>query len=355
MDWLSRVDSGRDMDLREGSCSIVNQTDSDANVGLPVGLADLEAAARRIAGFAVRTPLLESAALNERVGGRVLIKCECLQRTGSFKFRGAFNKLSQLNADQRRAGVVAWSSGNHAQGVAAAAQLLGIHAAIVMPQDAPQIKIDNTRAYGAEVVLYDRHTASREEIGRLLAVDRGAIVVPSYDDQDIIAGQGTAGLEMVEQARRLDCELDHVLVCCSGGGLTAGIATAFHACSPHTKVHTVEPEGFDDYARSLRLGHRVPIAGDVETICDALRVPEPGELTFAVNSELCGEGLVVSDQQARDAIRYAFRELKLVVEPGGAVALAAVLAGQLELRGRSVAVVLSGGNVDPLTYCEAIQ
>jgi len=322
---------------------------------LPVRLADVEAAAQRIAGFAVRTPLLEFAPLSEQVGARVLIKPECLQRTGSFKFRGAFNKLSQLDGQQRQAGVVAWSSGNHAQGVAAAAQLLGIHAAIVMPEDAPQIKIDNTRGYGAEVVLYDRHSASREEIGRQLAADRDAVVVPSYDDVDIIAGQGTAGLEMVEQARDLGCEVDRVLVCCSGGGLTAGIATAFHAKSPNTKVHTVEPEGFDDYARSLKLGQPVSIDGASETICDALRVPEPGEITFAINSVCCSDGLVVSDQEALAAIRYAFRQLNLVVEPGGAVALAALLAGKAEFQGQTVAVVLSGGNVDSKLFCEAVS
>lgn len=321
---------------------------------LPVGFADIEAAAGRLAGKAVLTPLLENRQFNERVGGRVLLKPETLQVSGSFKFRGAYNRLSQLDAAQRRAGVVAWSSGNHAQGVAAAAAMLGVHATIVMPEDAPALKIANTRGYGAEVRLYDRWRESREEIAQGLAAERGAVAVPPYDDPHIIAGQGTAGLELARQAEALGAPLDAVLAPCSGGGLIAGVATAVKHLSPRTEIHSVEPAGLDDLARSLAVGERVRNAPDARSFCDALMAPTPGELTFPIHRALLAGGLSVTDAEVAQAMAYAFSVLKLVVEPGGAVALAAVLTGKLPTAGRAIAVVLSGGNVDPGTFTAAL-
>ncbi len=333
--------------------------DPDAGTGPPPaapGLAEIEAAAARLEGRAVKTPLLEFPALNERVGGRVLVKPEGLQRTGSFKFRGAYNKISQIPEEARERGVVAFSSGNHAQGVAAAAALLGVPATIVMPADAPAIKLDNTRAYGARVVLYDRYGYgdARETVAEQVRARTNAILVRPYDDPDIIAGQGTCGLEIARQAAALDAPLDAALVCCGGGGLISGTATALAALSPQTEVYAVEPEGFDDTARSLATGERVSNAADARSFCDALLAPTPGELTFAINRRLLSGGLAVDDTEVAEAMSYAFRTLKLVVEPGGAVALAALLAGRFEARGKTVAVVLSGANVDPATHARAI-
>ena len=316
---------------------------------------DILAAAGRIAGFALRTPVIESPLLNDRVGGRVLIKAECLQRTGSFKFRGAWNLISQIEPERHPGGVVAYSSGNHAQGVAAAARIRGLKALIVMPADTPRIKQDNTRSYGAEVVTYDRATQSREEIAARFVAERGAILVPPFEHPDIIAGQGTAGLELADEAAERGVELSDVLVCCSGGGLTAGVALAMQARSPATAVHTVEPEGFDDFARSLRSGHIERNAKMSGSICDALMSPSPGEMTFAINRRLLGPGLVVSDQDAAEAVRFAFEVLKLVVEPGGAVALAAVLSGKIDARGKAIGVIASGGNCDAGLYARILS
>jgi threonine dehydratase len=310
------------------------------------GIADIEAAAQRMVGYAVRTPLIESPILNARTGGRILLKPECLQKTGSFKFRGAWNKISQLDPEHHRGGVVAYSSGNHAQGVAAAARLMGIPALIVMPLDTPQIKQTNTRTLGAEIVLYDRERESREEIAGRLAHERQAVLVPPFEDTDIIAGQGTAGLELADQAEDLGVVPDSVLVCASGGGLTAGIALALEARMPACEVYCVEPEGFDDYARSLKAGSRQRNAAASGNICDALLTQEPGETTFAINRTRLKGGIVVSEQEVKRAMRFAFETLKLVVEPGGSVALAAVLAGKIAAKDRVVGVVLSGGNVD---------
>jgi len=313
---------------------------------LPITFADIEAAAARLQGVAVRTPLIESAALNERTGGRVLLKAEPLQRTGSFKLRGAYNAIAQIAA---RA-VVAFSSGNHAQGVAAAAALLGKRATIVMPADAPRIKVASTRALGAEVVLYDRYREVREEIGRQIARDTGAELVKPYDDPRVMAGQGTAGLEIARQAAEVGAALDAALICCGGGGLIAGCATALTHLVPGIEILAVEPAAFDDTRRSLAAGDRVGNRPDATTICDALMATTPGELTFEVNRRLLEGGLAVSDEAVKDAMRFAFERLKLVVEPGGAVALAALLSGAFDAKGRTVAVVLSGGNVDPEAY-----
>jgi threonine dehydratase len=328
---------------------------SDQAVPLkPPSYADIKAAAERLAGVAVRTPLLESPALNEAVGGRVLLKAETLQRTGSFKFRGAYNFISQLDAEQRRAGVVAYSSGNHAQGVAAAAALLGAPATIVMPTDAPSIKLDNTRALGATVVTYDRHNEPREEIAARLAADSGATLVPPYDHPWTIAGQGTVGLEIAAQAAESSALPDAVLVCCGGGGLTAGIATVFAEVSPETAIHTVEPNGFDDTARSLAAGKLVSNQPGARSICDALLAPEPGRLTLSINRRLVTGGVSVSDDDVRRAMIFAWQTLKLVVEPGGAVSLAAVLSGAVDCRDRVIAAVLSGANVDAAAFAEVL-
>ena len=317
-------------------------------------LEDVRAAAARIKPYAVRTPLVESPVLSTLTGGRVLLKLETLQRVGAFKFRGAFNKISQVDREKYPGGVVACSSGNHAQGVADAAALLGLRAAIVMPADAPAIKVARTRALGAEVVTYDRDREDRMAIAKRLAAERRAAMVHPFDDPDIIAGQGTTGLEIVEQCQAMGLMPEALLAPCSGGGLVTGIAIAVKAQVPGFAVYAVEPAGFDDLARSLASGqieHNARMSG---SICDALLSAEPGKLTFALARRLLEGSLTVSDDEVRRAMRLAFEELKLVVEPGGAAALAALLAGRIEVRGRTVVIVLSGGNVDPALYASII-
>ncbi|WP_293481365.1 threonine/serine dehydratase [Phenylobacterium sp.] len=324
--------------------------------GLAISLADIEAAAGRIRGWAVETPLLESAALSDRLGLRVLIKPETLQRVGAFKFRGAFNRLVQLSDEEKRTGVVAFSSGNHAQGVALAAKLLGIPALIVMPADAPRVKAEATKGYGAEVRFYDRLTESRENIAAAIAAERGAVVVPAFDDPHIIAGQGTAGLELVRQARALGAELDAVITPCSGGGLLAGVATAVKALSPATALIGAEPAGYDDTLKSLQAGVRTPMTPTHRTLCDALETPCPGELTFPILKAHVADVAVVTDAEVAEAMRCAFSTLKLVVEPGGSAGLAALLAGKVRgFEGRTVGLVLSGGNVDPEQFAQVLR
>ena len=315
---------------------------------------DIVQAAQRLRGWAVETPLLESPVLNEVAGGRVFMKAESLQRTGSFKFRGAFNRISLIPKGSRPGGVVAYSSGNHAQGVAAAAQIVGIPAVIVMPKDAPKVKIERTRSYGAEIVLYDRIRESREEIGNDLARQRAATLVRPYDDPGIIAGQGTCAMEIAAQTRARDVRLDSLLVCCGGGGLTAGSVLAMDKLSADTEVLTVEPTGFDDTKRSLEAGQIQENRGNESSICDALLAPRPGQLTFAINKDRVSGGLSVTDEEVRAALDFAFHILKLVLEPGGAVCLAAVLSGKLDCRHRTVALTLSGGNIDPELLCAVL-
>ncbi len=321
---------------------------------LPVTPADIDAAAKVIAPYAVRTPLLWSPVLNERVGANVFLKPELLQRTGSFKFRGAFNKLSSIPQERRAGGVVAFSSGNHAQGVAAAAQLLKMQATIVMPKDAPVSKRERTKSYGAEVVLYDRDREDREAIARGIAEKRGATLVKPYDDPLIIAGQGTAGREIAEDMAALGVAPDVVVAQASGGGLIAGIATAVKAKFPDTEVIVAEPKDYDDHALSLRAGRREAHHAKARTICDALMAEIPGEITFAINGKLLSGGVTASDEEVGQAMAFAFRELKLVVEPGGAVGLAALLAGRIDARGKNVVIVLSGGNVDADLFAKLI-
>jgi len=316
---------------------------------------DVQRAAQRLAGQAVRTPLMRSPALDEQTGRQLFFKPECLQRTGSFKFRGAFNRLSQLTREERSLGVIAWSSGNHAQGVACAAQQLGINARIVMPADAPAIKRRNTEAYGATVIPYDRYSEDREAIAYALAERDGGIIVPSFDDPFIIAGQGTVGLELFEDAAAQGIVLDALVVCCSGGGLVAGCALAAEVASPSTAIYCVEPVGFDDHRRSLQSGLREHIDNESRSICDALLAPMPGELTFAINKQRLAGGLTVSDEAVRHAMIAAFDQLKLVVEPGGAVGLAAMLENLLPESHQRIGVVLSGGNVDPQLFVSILD
>lgn len=315
---------------------------------------DIELAARLLSGVGVRTPLLQSHELGRRAGARVFIKPEMLQRTGSFKFRGAYNRIAQFSQEQRARGVVAFSSGNHAQGVACAAQLFGIPATIVMPRDAPLLKRSRTQAYGAELVLYDRAHEDREAIALRIAEESGAQLVRPFDDPFVIAGQGTLGLEMAEDFATLGVAPDLVLVPASGGGLMAGVALAMRARFAGVQLMTVEPQGFDDHARSFAAGHREPHRERGSSICDALLASIPGELTFAINRELVAGGVTVNDAEVAEAMRAAFSELKLVAEPGGAVALAALLSGKVEARGKTVAIVMSGGNVDDDLFAQII-
>lgn len=316
--------------------------------------ADVQAAARRLEGVTIRTPLLENERVNARLGGRLFLKAECLQRTGSFKLRGAYNFLASMSEAERRKGAVGWSSGNHAQGLAEAGRLLGVKTTIVMPADAPALKVANTRASGAEVVLYDRVKDSREAIGQAIAARTGATIVPPYDHPWILTGQGTAGLEIAEQARAAGVTLDAVAAPCSGGGLATGVALGVKGISPTTTVHAGEPAGFDDMTRSLAAGEKRTNEKLTGSICDALLAPTPGDVTFALAKQVLGPGLVVTDDEVLDAMETAFREFKIVVEPGGAVALAAALTGRLPVKGRCVAVVCSGGNVDHATYVRAL-
>ncbi len=321
---------------------------------LPVTPDDVALAAERIRPYAARTPLLASAHLDALTGARVFLKPECLQHTGSFKFRGAVNAVASLTPGQRAAGVLAWSSGNHAQAVAAAGRLMDAPATLVMPADAPRLKYEATAALGARIVPYDRYTQDREAIGRTLAAEQGLTIIPPYDYAPTIAGQGTVGREIAEDLQELGTAPDMLLCCCGGGGLIAGTALAVKAVFPNTEVFAVEPEGFDDTYRSLAAGTRLHNAPDARSICDALLAPEPGEVTFAINRCLLSGGFVVSDTQALEAMAYAFTRLKLVLEPGGAVALAALLNHAYHMRGKTVAVILSGGNVDADQFRKAL-
>jgi threonine dehydratase len=320
----------------------------------PVSSADIDAAAKVIAPFAVRTPLLSPPVLCDHVGAKVFLKPEILQRTGSFKFRGAFNKLSSIPESARKGGVVAFSSGNHAQGVAAAAKILNMPATIVMPADSPLLKRERTKSFGAEVVLYDRDREDREAIARDIAEKRGATLVKPYDDPMIMAGQGTAGREIAEDMAALGVAPDIVVAPASGGGLIAGIATAVKAKFPQTQVIVAEPKDYDDHGLSLRAGKREAHHAKARTICDALMAEMPGEITFAINGKLLSGAVSASDEEVGAAMAFAFRELKLVVEPGGAVGLAALLAGRIDARGKTIVVVLSGGNVDADLFAKLV-
>lgn len=315
----------------------------------------IEAAALRLQGHVRETPILTSPFLDEIAGRRVLVKPECLQHTGSFKFRGAWSAISGLSEADRKKGVIAYSSGNHAQGVAYAAAQHGISAVIIMPSDAPKLKIDNTRALGAEVVLYDRSNESREEIGEAVAAKRGLTLIRPYDEPLVIAGQGTTGLEIARQAAALGVEQADVLVCCGGGGLTSGIALALEGHAPGLRARPCEPEGFDDVKRSLALGRIKNNAATSGNICDAILTPQPGDITFPILQRLCGPGLSVTEEEAMRAMALAFLRLKIVLEPGGAVSLAAALFRRSEIQGDAVIIVASGGNADPDVFAKAME
>jgi threonine dehydratase len=320
-----------------------------------VDIAMIEAANARLGGRARRTPLLSSPFLDEIAGRRLFVKAECLQHSGSFKFRGGWSAVSGLDPVVRNKGVIAFSSGNHAQGVALAARMHGVPAVIVMPSDAPKLKIDNTRAFGAEVVLYDREREDRDEIGSRLSKERGLTMVRPFDEPLVIAGQGTTGLEIAVQAAEEDIGSAEVLVPCGGGGLTSGIALALEARSPSLKVRPCEPEGFDDTTRSLASGRIERNATLLGSICDAIITPQPGNITFPIMQRLCGPGIAVTDRQAMDAVALAFTRLKIVIEPGGAVALAAALFHGSQIAGNAVIVVASGGNVDGHVFMQALD
>jgi threonine dehydratase len=316
---------------------------------LAVRFADVSAAAARLHGVAHRTPVVTSRTLDARTGATAFLKCENLQRMGAFKFRGAYNRIVQLDARERAGGVVAFSSGNHAQGVALAAQLLGVRATIVMPTDAPAAKIDATRGYGAEIVMYERATMNRANIAEAIARERGATVVPPYNDPQIIAGAGTAALELIEDAGALDM----LLVCLGGGGLLAGCALAATALSPGVAVYGVEPAAGDDWVQSWERGEIVSIPVP-QTIADGQRTQAPGTLTWPIARALCAGAVTVTDEEILAAMQFAFERLKLVLEPSGASALAALLFGKVDVRGKRVGVTLSGGNVDPRLFSQAI-
>lgn len=321
----------------------------------PPGIRQIREAAERLKGRAIRTPLLRSAWLDELTGARVFVKPECLQLTGSFKFRGAFNAASALPEEGRKAGLVACSSGNHAQGVAEAARLLGVPATIVMPADAPAIKLARTRRSGAQVVTYDRESEDRDAIAARIVAETGANFIHPYENPFVIAGQGTCGLEAAEDLAAAGHAPDRVLLCTGGGGLTAGVAIAVKEYFPQALVHSVEPEGFDDHRRSLVAGSRLDNERMAGSACDALLAATPGELTFSINAGLLHSGFAVSDSQAFAAMRLAFEELKIVAEPGGAVALAALLAHGRGFAGETVLCLVSGGNVDPAFFARVLE
>jgi len=315
----------------------------------------IQAANERLEGRVRRTPMLSSPFLDDIAGRQVLVKAECLQHTGSFKFRGGWSAISALTPEQRQRGVIAFSSGNHAQGVAFAASEHGISALIVMPADAPRLKIDNTRALGAEVIFYDRSTEDRDAIGTALAHERGLTLIKPFDEPQVIAGQGTTGLEIAAQATEHNVENADVLVCCGGGGLTSGIALALAARAPGLRARPVEPEGFDDTARSLASGQIEVNAATSGSVCDAIITPSPGQITFPIMKKLCGPGIVVSDKDCLRAMAAAFTRLKIVLEPGGAVALAAALYHPELVKGDAVIAVATGGNVDAELFTQALQ
>lgn len=320
-----------------------------------VMLAEIQAAAERIQPYIIQTPLLESVVLNERFQARLLFKAENLQKTGAFKYRGATHFLSRMTPEERKSGVVGYSSGNHAQALAAAAKVFDTRATIIMPEDAPRTKIEGTRYYGANVVLYNRRTESREAIAQWITKETGATLIPPFDHPWIMAGQGTAGLELIAQAKALNARPDRVYIPCSGGGLLAGCGTAIKALQPDVQIFGVEPEGYDDTRQSLQTGAIVEITPTTPTLCDSLALTSPGRLTFPVNQRLLSGIEVTPDILVQQAMRLLFQDLKLVVEPGGSVGLAALLQNPKPIQGKTVVLLLSGGNVDPATYATILQ
>ena len=319
-----------------------------------ISIKSIFAADKRMSGNIMQTPIVSSPFLDEIAGRRILIKAECLQHTGSFKFRGAWAAISALSLKEKKKGIVAYSSGNHAQGIAAVAQVFSCPAVIIMPSDAPKLKIENTKSYGAEVILYDRLLESREDIGEVIAHNRELTLIKPYDNKTVIAGQGTLGLELASQLSKKSIQNADVLVCCGGGGLTAGVALALASVAPNLRVRPCEPEYYDDTSRSLLSGRREKNVGSHKSICDAILTPTPGELTFPILKDLVGQGLVVSDLEVLTTMALVFQRLKLIVEPGGAVALASALFRKDQIEGDTVVVVLTGGNTDVKTFKRAL-
>lgn len=321
----------------------------------PLDLQTISDANEALSGIVTRTPLLENPDVNAQLGGRLLVKAECAQRTGAFKVRGAYNCVRQLTEDERANGVITYSSGNHGLGLALAAKLLGSSALIVMPEDAPPAKITATRALGAEIATYHRDRENSDDVVRRLASETGRVVVPPSADWRVLAGSGSVGLELFQQAKNIRAQIDAVLVPCGGGGLTATTALVMQSLSPGTEVYSVEPECFDDMRRSLEAGRRASNQVGQRTICDAIMTPTPTALCFPINLELLAGGVVVSDEEARAAMRFAYEHFKIVVEPGAAVGLAAILCGKIEIRGKTVATIATGGNIDTNRFCTLLN
>lgn len=341
----------------EGAIELPETTPAGGNEDqwiYPPTVDDVHDAKAALAGIAVETPVLENWDVNEKLAGKILIKAETAQRTGSFKFRGAYNRIRQLTESQRDRGVVAYSSGNHAQAVASAARMMGTSALIVMPSDAPSNKLERTRELGAEVITYDRATQTREEVAERVSAERNLVMVPPNEDARVLAGAGTVALELIRQATARQTDLDAVLVPCGGGGLTAATALVFEALSPQTRIFAVEPEQFDDTRRSLEAGQRLANPKGRTTICDAIMTDTPGELTFSINRERLSGVLTVSDDEVRSAMKAGFDQYKIVIEPGAAVGLAAVLHRKIDISGKVFATIATGGNVDAASYCSAI-
>ena len=321
----------------------------------PVTLTDVKQAQAALAGLVVKTPVLENPDANARLGGRLLIKAENMQRTGAFKIRGAYNCIRQLDDSEKARGVITYSSGNHAQGVALAARLLGTNALIVMPDDVPTAKMDATRALGADITTFARDDENSDDVVARLSAETGRTIVPPSADPRVLAGAGTAALELFEQATGLDARLDAVLVPCGGGGLTASTAVVMAALSPETQVFAVEPALFDDTRRSLAAGHPVANPKGQRTICDAIMTPMPNDLTFPINLDLLAGGLTASDDEVRAAMRFAYEHYRIVVEPGAAVGIAAILSGQIDIQNRTIATVVTGGNIDTARFCDLLN
>jgi threonine dehydratase len=316
--------------------------------------ADVVAADTRIRPYALETPLMRADALDDATGGKIFVKAECLQPRGAFKIRGAANAMMKIAPEDRAKGVVAFSSGNHAQGIAYMAKALGMSATIVVPSDAPLGKLESVGRDGGKIVTYDRNRESREAIGAAIAAETGATLIQPFDHVDVIAGQGTCGLEMVRQARALGYELDQVVVCASGGGLAAGIALALDGASPHTSITLAEPAGHDDFGRSLAVGHQVANETGTRSIQDALLTQQPGNLTFPILQRVKAAAVSVTDDEALHAMAFAFKYLRIVLEPGGAAALAGVLSGKVDAQGQIIALTGSGGNVDPAIFMRSL-
>lgn len=321
----------------------------------PLDLQTISDASEALDGIVTRTPLLENVEVNAQLGGRLLVKAECAQRTGAFRFRGAYNCVRQLTENERANGVVTYSSGNHAQGLALAAKLLGTSALIVMPEDAPCAKIAATQALGADITTFHRDRENSDDVVNRLADETGRVVVPPSADWRVLAGSGSVGFELFQQVESIHASLDAALVPCGGGGLTATTAVVMQSLSPETQVFSVEPELFDDMRRSLEAGRRVRNPVGRRTICDAIMTPTPTALSFPINLDLLAGGLIASDEEVRIAMRFAYEHFKIIVEPGAAVGLAAILGGKIDIQGKTIATIATGGNIDPDRFCALLK